>query len=70
VRGARVARVYKCIAAVVLMSLDAQKTDVERKEDEEAEILAAIANRKQLASDRDLAQGISYTEALKSSCVP
>ncbi|KZV81325.1 DEAD-domain-containing protein [Exidia glandulosa HHB12029] len=49
---------------------DAQKTDNEKKEEQEAEILAAIANRRQLASDRELAQGITYTEPLKTSWRP
>lgn len=51
----------------LLTSLDAQKTDHEKKDEQEAEILAAIANRRQLASDRELAQGIKYTDPLKTS---
>ncbi|EJD44074.1 P-loop containing nucleoside triphosphate hydrolase protein [Auricularia subglabra TFB-10046 SS5] len=49
---------------------DAQKTEAEKKEEEEAEILAAIANRRQLASDRELAKGITYTEPFKTSWRP
>ncbi|KAH8110840.1 hypothetical protein DFH11DRAFT_1730043 [Phellopilus nigrolimitatus] len=48
---------------------DAQKTAAERNEEADAAILAAIASRKMLASDLELAKGIQYTEPLKSSCV-
>ncbi|EJD08529.1 P-loop containing nucleoside triphosphate hydrolase protein [Fomitiporia mediterranea MF3/22] len=49
---------------------DAQKTEVERNEEADAAILAAIASRKKLASDLELAKGIQYTEPLKSSWTP
>ncbi|THH10174.1 hypothetical protein EW146_g8456 [Bondarzewia mesenterica] len=49
---------------------DAKKTDFEKEEEEEAHILAAIASRKKLASDMELAKGIQYTEPLKSSWRP
>lgn len=49
---------------------DAQKTTAEKNEEADAAILAAIASRKKLASDLELAKGIQYTEPLKSSYVP
>jgi hypothetical protein len=48
---------------------DAKKTEAEKAEEEDAQILAAIASRKKLASDRELAKGIEYTEALRTSWV-
>ena len=48
---------------------DAKKTAGEKAEEQDAEILAAIANRRILASDMELAKGISYTEPLKTSFV-
>jgi hypothetical protein len=48
---------------------DAKKTEAEKEEEEDAHILAAIASRKKLASDRELAKGIEYTETLRTSCV-
>jgi ATP-dependent RNA helicase DDX41 len=50
-------------------SADAKKTAAEKEEEADAQILAAIASRKKLASDRELAKGIEYTEALRTSCV-
>ncbi|EPQ58533.1 P-loop containing nucleoside triphosphate hydrolase protein [Gloeophyllum trabeum ATCC 11539] len=49
---------------------DAQKTEVEKAEEKDAEILAAIAARRKLASDLELAKGIQYTEPLKTSWRP
>ncbi|EIW60687.1 DEAD-domain-containing protein [Trametes versicolor FP-101664 SS1] len=49
---------------------DAKKTDAEKAEEQDAEILAAIAARRKLASDLELAKGVSYTEPLKSSWRP
>ena len=46
---------------------DAKKTEQERAEEADAEILAAIASRRKLASDLELAKGVQYTEALKTS---
>ena len=43
---------------------DAKKTEAEKEEEADAQILAAIASRKKLASDRELAKGIEYTEML------
>lgn len=48
---------------------DAKKTDQERAAEADAEILAAIASRKKLASDMELAKGINYTESLKTTYV-
>lgn len=39
-------------------------------EEADEEILHAIASRRKLASDLELAKGIQYTEAMKTSCVP
>lgn len=49
---------------------DAMKTEAERREEQDAEILAAIAARRKLASDLELAKGIQYTEPLKASWCP
>ncbi|EIN07632.1 DEAD-domain-containing protein [Punctularia strigosozonata HHB-11173 SS5] len=49
---------------------DAKKTTEEKAEEADAEILAAIASRKKLASDLELAKGISYTESRKTSWRP
>ncbi|KAH9028176.1 P-loop containing nucleoside triphosphate hydrolase protein [Lactarius hengduanensis] len=51
-------------------SEDAQKTEAEKAEEADAQILAAIASRKMLASDRELAKGILYTEALRTTWTP
>lgn len=51
-------------------SADAKKTEAEKAEEADAQILAAIASRKKLASDRELAKGIEYTETLRTSWVP
>ncbi|KAH9977229.1 DEAD-box protein abstrakt [Lactifluus volemus] len=51
-------------------SEDAKKTEAEKAEEADAQILAAIASRKKLASDMELAKGIEYTEALRTSWVP
>ncbi|KIO13130.1 hypothetical protein M404DRAFT_12200 [Pisolithus tinctorius Marx 270] len=49
---------------------DAKKTEIEKAEEVDAEILAAIASRRKLASDLELAKGISYSESLKTSWQP
>ncbi|KIJ17227.1 hypothetical protein PAXINDRAFT_112075 [Paxillus involutus ATCC 200175] len=49
---------------------DANKTEVEKADEVDAEILAAIASRRKLASDLELAKGIQYSESLKSSWRP
>jgi ATP-dependent RNA helicase DDX41 len=46
---------------------DAKKTEGEKAEEADAEILAAIASRRKLASDLELAKGIHYTDSLKTS---
>lgn len=45
---------------------DAKKTDGEKAEEANAEILEAIRSRRKLASDMELAKGIQYTEPLKT----
>jgi ATP-dependent RNA helicase DDX41 len=47
--------------------VDAKKTEAEKAEEADAQILAAIASRKKLASDMELAKGIEYTETLRTS---
>lgn len=49
--------------------LDSKKTDAEKAEEADAEMLAAIAARRMLASDLELAQGVQYTEPLKTTRV-
>ncbi|KAF9792318.1 DEAD-domain-containing protein [Thelephora terrestris] len=49
---------------------DAMKTEAEKQEEEDAEILAAVATRRKLASDLELAKGILYTEPLQTSWNP
>ncbi|KAI0075446.1 P-loop containing nucleoside triphosphate hydrolase protein [Panus rudis PR-1116 ss-1] len=49
---------------------DAKKTEAEKAEEADAEILAAIASRRKLASDLELAKGVQYTEPLKSTWRP
>ncbi|KAI0637294.1 DEAD-domain-containing protein [Trametes polyzona] len=49
---------------------DAKKTEAEKAEEQDAEILAAIAARRKLASDLELAKGVQYTEPLKTSWRP
>ena len=46
---------------------DALKTEEDKKAEEENKILAAIAARRKLASDLELAQGVQYTESLPTS---
>ena len=46
---------------------DAKKTEAEKAEEQDAEILAAIASRRKLASDLELAKGVQYTDPLKTS---
>ncbi|PSS30919.1 hypothetical protein PHLCEN_2v2544 [Hermanssonia centrifuga] len=49
---------------------DAKKTDAEKAEEADAEILAAIASRRKLASDLELAKGVQYMQSLKTSWRP
>ncbi|CAG8502723.1 2765_t:CDS:10 [Funneliformis caledonium] len=46
---------------------DSFKTDSEKKLEEEKAIMEAVAQRKLLASDRELAKGIIYTEPMKTT---
>ena len=48
-------------------SIDAKKSEAQKHEEEEEQILAAISNRKKLASGLELAQGVQYTDTLKTS---
>ena len=50
-------------------TIDAKKTEAEKAEEQDAEILAAIASRRKLASDLELAKGVQYTDPLKTSYV-
>lgn len=52
-----------------LHNIDAKKTNIEKAEEQDAEILAAIASRRKLASDLELAKGVQYMEPLQSTCV-
>jgi ATP-dependent RNA helicase DDX41 len=45
---------------------DSKKTAVEKAQEADAEILDAIKSRRKLASDMELAKGISYTEPQKT----
>ncbi|KAI0318059.1 P-loop containing nucleoside triphosphate hydrolase protein [Amylostereum chailletii] len=49
---------------------DAKKSEAQKYEEEEEHILAAISNRKKLASGLELAQGVQYIDTLKTSWVP
>ncbi|KAH9483808.1 DEAD-box ATP-dependent RNA helicase 35 [Psilocybe cubensis] len=49
---------------------DSKKTAGEKAQEIDAEILEAIKSRRKLASDMELAQGIQYTEPLKTSWRP
>ncbi|CAL1703889.1 unnamed protein product [Somion occarium] len=49
---------------------DAKKTNIEKAEEQDAEILAAIASRRKLASDLELAKGVQYMEPLQSTWRP
>ncbi|KAF8222930.1 putative DEAD-box ATP-dependent RNA helicase 35 [Tricholoma matsutake] len=49
---------------------DLKKTESEKAEEADAEILEAIKSRRKLASDMELAKGIEYTESLKTSWRP
>lgn len=46
--------------------LDAKKTAEEKEEEADAEILNAIASRRKLASDLELAKGVQYTKPMKT----
>lgn len=59
---------YSCEYATNL-SLDAKKTEEEKTTEADEEILRAIQSRRKLASDLELAHGVSYTESLNTRCV-
>jgi ATP-dependent RNA helicase DDX41 len=46
---------------------DAKKTSAEKAEEADKIILDAIASKRKLASDLELAKGIQYTESLRTS---
>ncbi|VDB95568.1 unnamed protein product [Peniophora sp. CBMAI 1063] len=49
---------------------DARKTEAEKAEEREEQILAAISRQKKLAGSNELAHGIQYTDSLKTSWRP
>ncbi|RHZ79012.1 hypothetical protein Glove_152g30 [Diversispora epigaea] len=49
---------------------DSTKTDVEKKLEEEKAIMEAVAQKKLLASDRELAKGITYTKPMTTTWRP
>ncbi|KAG8855168.1 DEAD-box ATP-dependent RNA helicase 35 [Tulasnella sp. 330] len=49
---------------------DSKKTDTQKNEEVEEEMLAAIASRRKLASDLELAKGVQYTTTMKTSWRP
>ncbi|CAG8459231.1 19246_t:CDS:2 [Dentiscutata erythropus] len=49
---------------------DSVKTDAEKKLEEEKAIMEAVAQKKLLASDRELAKGIIYTNSMKTTWRP
>ncbi|KAG0050888.1 hypothetical protein BGZ83_004318 [Gryganskiella cystojenkinii] len=52
------------------MMAEDQKTDVQKAMEEEAKILAAVAERKQLASAEEISKGIIYKDPIKTSWTP
>ena len=51
-------------------SAEEQKTDVQKAMEEEAKILAAVAERKQLASAEEISKGIVYMDPIKTTWTP
>ncbi|KAG9030092.1 DEAD-box ATP-dependent RNA helicase 35 [Tulasnella sp. JGI-2019a] len=49
---------------------DSKKTETQKNDEVEEEMLAAIASRRKLASDLELAKGIQYTMTIKTSWRP
>ncbi|KAG0227648.1 P-loop containing nucleoside triphosphate hydrolase protein [Mortierella sp. GBAus27b] len=47
-----------------------QKTDAQKAMEEEAKILAAVAERKQLASVEEISKGITYSDSMKTTWAP
>ncbi|KAG0343759.1 hypothetical protein BG004_005011 [Podila humilis] len=52
------------------VSAEEQKTDAQRAMEEEAKILAAVAERKQLASAEEISKGIVYKDPIKTTWTP
>jgi ATP-dependent RNA helicase DDX41 len=67
VEGACAICYIMCAATWPDIPIDAKKTAEEKAEEADAEILAAIASRRKLASDLELARGVQYTEPMKTS---
>lgn len=51
-------------------SAEEQKTDAQKALEEEAKILAAVAERKQLASAEEISKGIVYKDSIKTTWTP
>jgi ATP-dependent RNA helicase DDX41 len=56
-----------CVECSHIFNLDSKKTEGEKAEEADAEILAAIKSRRKLASDMELAKGIQYTDSLNTT---
>ena len=52
------------------LNAEEQKTDVQKALEEEQKIMAAVAERRQLASAEEISKGIVYTESLKTTWTP
>ncbi|KAF9098906.1 DEAD-box ATP-dependent RNA helicase 35 [Mortierella sp. AD031] len=52
------------------LNAEEQKTDVQKAIEEEDKILAAVAERRQLASAAEISKGIVYTESIKTTWTP
>ena len=60
---------HPCFFPEVSFAIESKKTESQKAEEADAEILEAIKSRRKLASDMELAKGIQYTESLKSRYV-
>lgn len=65
-KAAEGACTFTWMTCLILWLLDAKKTEGEKAEEADAEILEAIKSRRKLASDMELAKGIQYTESIKT----
>ncbi|KAK3840845.1 MAG: P-loop containing nucleoside triphosphate hydrolase protein [Linnemannia gamsii] len=52
------------------ITADEQKTDVQKAIEEEDKIMAAVSERRQLATAEEIAKGIVYTESMKTTWTP
>ncbi|KAG0325165.1 DEAD-box ATP-dependent RNA helicase 35 [Dissophora globulifera] len=52
------------------LNAEEQKTDAQKTLEEEAKILAAVTERKQLASVEEISKGIVYTDSIKTTWTP